>query len=188
MQSITIKTLHTVVIALSQTHRWVCMWESPSTTALVDVIFVVFTGGRKCRWERTLLQIAKGLLQIIIMRDYSGVKWYLRTEQVRFSFAAFPSSHLSVFWWFPTQGKKRICPERGSLSLFQLRVSPGNERSWDSPNQTGHPWGAPTQSYFSELILFITKIFSKDEVIQELILVLNPLNVKHKWILIEKCI
>lgn len=124
MQSITTKTLYTVVIALSQTHRWVCMWESPSTTALVDVIFVVFTGGTKCRWERTLLQIAKGLLQIIIMRDYSGIKWYLRTEQVRrFSFAAFLWSLVRFLMVPNTGGKKDLSRARESVLVPTASLS-----------------------------------------------------------------
>lgn len=45
------------------------MWKFLSQTALVDVIFVVITGGGKCRWERALLQIAQKLLLIIIMCD-----------------------------------------------------------------------------------------------------------------------
>lgn len=91
--------------------------EIPSKTALVDVIFVVITGGGKCRWERALLQIAQELLLIIIMCDCYGVKWYLRIEWVRrVSFAAFHSGSLFLSGWLPAQRRKRnLSRARGCL-------------------------------------------------------------------------
>ena len=165
------------------------MWKSPSKTALVDVIFVVITGGGKCRWETALLQIAQELLLIIIMCDCYGVKWYLRIEWVwRVSFAAFHSGPLFLSGWLPAQRRKSNL-SRARSSVFNPAVS----LSWEYPqlrlSQLNRAsMGGSYQNYFCELILFITKTISKDGGIPELIFVLNPLHVKHKWLLIGKFI
>lgn len=125
------------------------MWKSPSKTALADAILVIITGGRPCGWERARLQVAQELLQIIIMWDDYGVKWYLRYLSGLGDFHLLPPTLVTCpfLQWLPVGAKKESVQSKGLCPCSSWESLVGMRAPETPPTKQGILWGLPPELF-----------------------------------------